>query len=99
MYCGVLTVAGVFFSFKTRKLKKEFRETHWINLISNDVLFCSSVALALGITLYSNVYAAYIVLFIGFFFGAGGYWMLLFVPKMYIVFVTPNKSTSKAILK
>jgi len=95
VYCGLLTVAGIIFSFKTRKLPSGFRETHWINLISYDVFFCSSLALALGITLYSSVYAAFIVIFIGFFFGAGGYWMLLFGPKMYIAWVTPEKNTTQ----
>lgn len=89
---GIMLLVGVFVSFKIRTLPQLFNECKYIGFATYNLTIC----LVLGVSLFSvlgsvSATAAYLSFMLAIIFGYGGMWAIIFLPKFYIIFVTPDK--------
>jgi len=91
-YMGAVVVASGFFTFVTRKLPDSFKEAYYINLISYNTLFIGVVTIVLCVVLRKlSILGEFLVISLGIIFMTSIFWVLLFVPKLYVVVLRPEK--------
>lgn len=89
---GILLITLLVLSIQTRRSPIEFRETHWINITSFISIFLAIIGISLGYTL-SGYPVGQISLVIGcLLLGSLGIWVSIFLPKLYVAVITPEKN-------
>jgi hypothetical protein len=89
---GIMLLFGAFVSFKVRSLPQLFNECKYVSISTYNLTVC----LALGVSLFSvltsvSPTAAYVSFMVAIIFGYGGMWAIIFLPKFWIMFVTPER--------
>lgn len=89
---AIMLLFGCFVSFKVRTLPALFNECKYIAVATYNLTIC----LILGVSLFSvlsniSPTAAYLSFMLAIIFGYGGMWAIIFVPKFWIIFVTPER--------
>lgn len=88
---AILLVCLVFFSIQTRRAPTQYRETHWINVASILMSFIIVLGACLVIALKDQIYENYVysIMFLSLSYTM---WGCLFVPKLYIALIRPEKN-------
>jgi len=97
VYDGVLLLAGVVLSFRTRKLPHSYKEAQWIAYTTYHLLFSGIfIPIAFGLSKYGT--ASTYIATCAILFALAGAWSFIFLPKFYIMLVHPEKNVEDSII-
>lgn len=89
-YMGLLLFVGGFLSFKTRTLPDIFRESSYIAIATYNYIFVATVCVIIAFAIATEPLAGLTVATVGILFGGCMNWVLLFIPKFYLIIFKPE---------
>lgn len=94
VYDAFLMALSLFLSFRTRRVPDGFNETWYIYLSGYNTIVMGILGVTLGYVLQKNLLALTIIVSVTLLVGGLVIWALLFLPKLYIGLIVPDRNTS-----
>lgn len=94
VYDAFLMLLSLFLSFRTRRVPDGFNETWYIYLSGYNTLIMGILGVVLGYVLKTNVLALTIIISVTLLLGGIVIWGLLYIPKLYIGLLHPERNNS-----
>lgn len=94
VYDAFLMLLSLFLSFRTRRVPDGFNETWYIYLSGYNTLVMGILGVTLGYILRTNILALTVIVAVTLLIGGLVIWGLLFLPKLYIGLLHPDRNNS-----
>lgn len=94
VYDAFLMLLSLFLSFRTRRVPDGFNETWYIYLSGYNTLVMGILGVSLGYILRTNILALTVIVAVTLLIGGLVIWGLLYLPKLYIGLLQPDRNNS-----
>lgn len=93
VYCALMMLVSLALSFRTRHVPDGFNETWYVYLSGYNTIIMGIVGVTVGYILSTSPLAVTVIVSVTILFGGLVLWGLLFLPKLYVCIIAPERNT------